>query len=916
MRVPIATYRLQFGPSFGFKDAQEAVPYLARLGISDLYASPILRATQDSTHGYDVTDPAQLNPKLGTEEDFLSLAAERQDHNLGWLQDIVPNHMAYSSENAFLMDVFENGPQSEYYDWFDVFRDHPDPEMRTKVLAPILGAPLDEILGQGQLQLALDEDGLALRYYDWRLPLSLASYDEVLGRDLDPSSQPLVEVCTGWAQLNDVPAGPEKTARVASAKSRLLHARATDRAAGSHLDGVLDFYNGRHGPEPLRNLLDRQWYRLAFWQHADRNINYRRFFYLNTFIALCIEKPEVFDRIHEKIMSWVDQGVVTGLRIDHIDGLHDPLDYLRRLRERAPQCYLVVEKILELEEMIPTQWPIEGTSGYKFCNYVNGIFCDGGSEPAFTDLYHEFIGRQVDYATMLYETKLRVLQEHMGGEVAYLAHLVRHATAEGDEESPRAWERALAALIAAFGVYRTYIDVQQFTDQDRAFITAAVLFARDKAPDEASYIDRIGQLLLSYRPALADSGGRDAQRYVIMRFQQFTGPAMAKGLEDTLFYTYNRFVSLNEVGGDPASFGVPLDRFHRFNEMRARHWPGAMNATSTHDAKRGEDVRARLNVLTEMPQRWAEKVRQWTQLNADFKASCEGTSAPDANDEYLLYQTLVGAWPFDEEQVDAFKQRLKDYMIKALREAKRRTNWTAPNEPYENGTLAFIDRVLDADTGSGFLRKFLPFQKEISAYGAYNSLSQITLKMTCPGVPDFYQGAELWDLSLVDPDNRRPVDFKLRNGMLETLRYADGEAAVDLGPRLLAANEDGRVKLFLIRRLLHVRAAHPALFRAGDYVPLELAGPWARHAIAFLRRGEDTDILVVVPRFITDLVPGGEPPVGRTVWADTRVTLGDDASGLWYDAITGQVLTTDGGLPVGEILHRFPVGVLLRQPLP
>ncbi len=913
MRVPTATYRLQFGPAFGFNHAREVIPYLARLGISDVYASPILQATQGSTHGYDVTDPSELNPELGSEEEFLALAAERQAHGLGWLQDIVPNHMAYSSENAFLMDVFENGPQSAYFEWFDVFRDHPDPEMRTKVLAPILGATLEDVLDRGEVRLILDEKGLALRYYDWRLPLSLASYDDVLGRGLDCSSEPLPEIGTGWTELNDMPAGPEKTARVTSAKSRLRHAQATDEATGSHLKGALDFYSGGRGPGPLRGLLDRQWYRLVFWQQADRTINYRRFFYLNSFIALCIEKPAVFDRIHQKIVSWVDAGMVTGLRIDHIDGLHDPLDYLRRLRERVPECYLVVEKILELEEVIPSQWPIEGTSGYKFCNYLNGVFCDGGSEPALTDLYDDFVGGHVDYATSLYETKLRILQEHMGGEIAYLAHLIR--AAKNDHGPRESWQGGLAALIAAFGVYRTYIDARQFTDQDRAFITAAVLFAKDRAPEHGPYIDRIAALLLSYQPALSDADHEETQRYLIMRLQQFTGPAMAKGLEDTLFYTYHRFVSLNEVGGDPASFGMPLDRFHRFNEMRARHWPGAMNATSTHDAKRGEDVRARLNVLSEMPQQWAEKVRHWAQLNGEFKASHGATVAPDPNDEYLLYQTLVGAWPFAPEDVDGFKQRVKDYMVKAVREAKRHSTWVAPNEPYEKGTLAFVDRILDKDTGSAFLQDFLPFQRQIRAYGVYNSLSQVTLKMTCPGVPDFYQGAELWDLSLVDPDNRRAVDFRLRSGMLEALKDAGGEPSGDLGPRLLASVEDGRIKLFLIRRLLRLRAAHPRLFASGDYVPLELTGPRTRHAIAFLRRETEADILVVVPRFVTGLVPGAEPPVGRAVWTDTHIVLGDDAAGLWYDAMTAEALNADGGLAVGDVLARFPVGVLVRQPL-
>lgn len=915
MRVPIATYRLQFGPSFGFKDARAIVPYLARLGIGDVYASPILKATEGSTHGYDVTDPTELNPQLGTSDEFLALTAERQAHGIGWLQDIVPNHMAYSSENTLLMDVFENGPQSEYFDWFDVFRDHPDPAMQTKVLAPVLGGPLEDVLREGQLQLILDADGLGLRYYDWRLPLSLACYDDVLGHDLDRSSEMLLGVCAGWTDLGDMAAGEEKRRRVVASKRELVRLQEADEAVGSHLRRVLGFYNDASESGPLRDLIDRQWYQPVSWQTADRTMNYRRFFYLNSFIAMCVENPAVFKRVHEKVMALVATGAVTGLRIDHLDGLHDPLAYLRRLRERVPECYLVVEKILELEEAIPTPWPIEGTSGYKFCNYANGVFCDCGSEPAFTDIYHEFIGRRVDYATLLYETKLRILQQHMGGEVVYLAHLIQDAVADGDDAPPESWQGALAALMAAFGVYRTYIDARQFTDQDRACITAAILFAKEKAPDCQPCIDRLGQLLLSYRPAAADSEEQQRHRYVVMRLQQFTGPAMAKGLEDTVFYTYNRFVSLNEVGGDPASFGMPLDRFHRFNEMRARHWPGAMNATSTHDAKRGEDVRARLNVLSEIPERWSEKVNHWARINADSKVSCDGSPAPDANDEYLLYQTLVGAWPFDERDLDVFKQRLKDYTIKAMREAKRHTDWAEPNQPYENGSLQFIDRILEPRALSAFRRDFAPFQKEISAYGVYNSLSQTTLKMTCPGVPDFYQGAELWDLTLVDPDNRRPVDFALRAKMLEAFETPSPRVAEDLGRRLLASKEDGRVKLFLIHRLLRVRAAYPTVFERGDYLPVELSGPWARHAISFLRSDGNMDVLVVVPRFLTALVPWDELPLGTRVWGETHIDLGEDASGLWYDALTGEKRKADHGIAVGDVLRSFPVSVLLREPV-
>jgi len=926
MRVPVATYRLQFGPSFGFQDARGVIPYLSKLGISDVYASPILKATQGSTHGYDVTDPTELNPQLGTPDDFLTLGADRKAHGIGWIQDMVPNHMVYSSENAPLMDIFENGPQSEYVDWFDVFRDHPDPELNTKILTPFLGQPLDDALREGQLHLVLDHGGLALRYYDWRLPLCLDSYDGVLGQGLDEgiaglgsdeaTAKALRRLCTGWTNLSDMSPGPERRERVAAAKQRLVKSLAGNDAIAAHLQRVLDFYNSADDASQrqsrLGSLIDRQWYKPVFWKNAGRAINYRRFFYLNDFISLRIERPDVFAKVHEKILELTDAGLITGLRIDHIDGLHDPLSYLCQLRQCVPDGYLVVEKILELEETLPSGWPIEGTSGYKFCNYLNGLFCDCGSEPMFTDIYHEFLGAEVDYLTLLYDAKRRILREHMRGEVAYLTHLITVALEDDFDRASESYEQALAALMAAFPVYRTYIDAQQFKDQDRVFITAAVLDAKRREPDYQECIDQIGRLLLSYQPFAAPSPEQDKLRYVAMRFQQFTGPAMAKGLEDTLFYTYNRFISLNEVGGDPDFFGIPLDRFHRFNEMRARHWPHAMNATSTHDAKRGEDVRARLNVLSEIPDRWREAVGRWAHINSCHKQLCDGLAVPDANDEYFLYQTLVGALPCDLQQFESFKDRLKEYTLKALREAKRHTTWSEPNEPYERGCLAFIDRILDRNEDNAFWADFLPFQKEIGAYGVYNSLSQTTLKITCPGLPDFYQGAELWDLNLVDPDNRRPVDFDIRLEALKALEAASSEGSADIGATLLASKEDGRVKQFLIRRLLELRAAQRRVFDEGDYLALEVSGPWARHIVAFERASEDARILIIVPRFLTTLVKPDELPVGEKIWGDTCINLPRTCFGVYHNALTGERFEAKGPVNVGDALAIFPVGVFFR----
>ncbi len=926
MRIPAATYRLQFNRSFRFPEARALVPYLASLGISDVYASPILRATQSSTHGYDVTNPDELNPELGTWEDFTALTAEVQAHHMGWLQDIVPNHMAYSSENRMLMDVFEHGQRSRYWEFFDIFRDHPDPELRTKLLAPFLAAPLAEVLQRGELRLALDGEGFALRYFDWRFPLHLASYASVLehGREQqdsmgdDPQMQACVALADTFACLSEMADSPDKKRRLAEARQQLARLNDEHPMTRRYIDGVLESFNRPpQGPveeSPLYKLLQEQIVKPVFWQTSYERINYRRFFYLSDFIALRVEEPQVFDRIHRKILELTRAGHLTGLRVDHIDGLYNPREYLLRLREAAPETYMVVEKILELDESLPTGWPIQGTSGYKFCNYVNGIFCQRENEEAFTRIYHEFIGAKPDYARMLYEEKRKILEWRMAGEVAYLAHLASQVSTGGGPARVEPMRRTLTALMAALPVYRTYVDAHHFTDQDRAFLTEAIAKARAECPDCGQEIDHITELLLLDPHHESDPRLQGARQHFLMRFQQFTGPAMAKGFEDTLLYVYNRFISLNEVGGDPTTFGLSLDRFHRFNQARAANWPHAMNATSTHDSKRSEDVRARLNVLSEIPDRWEQAVRRWAALNEPHRQRCQDGWAPDRNDEYLLYQTLVGALPFEEGEYDDFRQRVQDYMVKAVREAKAHGNWVQPDEHYEAACVQFVASVLDPTPRNRFWSDLRAFQREISDYGIYNSLAQTTLKMTCPGLPDFYRGAELWDLSLVDPDNRRPVDFDWRARVLRELQETPPSEYARLAQTLLQSRNDGRIKFFLILQGLRVRREHRDLFDAGAYLPASVAGSKAPHIVAFFRAYQGAYALTVVPRFVTSLVPPGGAPTGRKIWEDTRIGLPADAPSDWHDAITGRSLSAWGESLVGDILAEFPVAILLGQP--
>lgn len=926
MRIPLATYRLQFSSSFRFQDAGDLVPYLSELGISDIYASPILKATRGSTHGYDVTDPDELNPELGTQEDFQTLTARVQSHGLGWLQDIVPNHMAYSSENRMLMDLFENGSRSRFHAFFDVFRDHPDPELRTRVLAPFLGGSLEEILQRGEIKLALDDDGLSIRYFDRCFPLYLPTYAGVLWHDQrllsgsmtgdDPAVQVFLKLRDTFSRLADTEDSPEKRRRVAGAKALLARLHEQAPMIRLYIDGELDYYNRPPGgpveQSPLFTLLEQQLFKLVPWRVAYEVINYRRFFYVSDFIALHTEDPQVFERIHARTFALARTGVFTGLRIDHVDGLYNPRAYLAALRDALPDCYIAVEKILELYEFLPGRWPIQGTSGYRFCNMVNGVFCRKDNEASVTQVYHDFIGDEPDYGQLLYDEKKKVLEWRMSGELTYLAHLASQLLPGDDPHKAETVRQALTALMAAFPVYRTYVDARDFTEQDRTMLAAALDKARDKCPACRPHVDQIVDLLLSGLQNGLDPRTKERRQYFLMRFQQFTGPAMAKGFEDTLLYVYNRLLSLNEVGGDPNTFGVTLDQFHRFHELRARNWPHAMSATSTHDSKRGEDVRARLNVLSEIPDHWRQAVNRWAQLNRVHKQRAGDILAPHPNDEYFLYQTLVGALPFEESEYDSFAQRIGDYMIKATREAKTRTNWVDTNEAYEAACRHFVERVLDRSADNRFWPDFLAFQKEISGYGVYNSLSQTTLKITCPGVPDFYQGTELWDLNLVDPDNRRPVDFQKRKRLLDAIA-----SDTDLNPQSAIADpqrvRDGRIKLFLIQKALRVRAQNRDLFEKGDYLPATVTGSRADHVIAFFRRRENNYALTVAPRFVASLIKPGELLTDRCLWQDTRIELPPRVPSSWRNTISGTVLTAVTGLLVADILREFPVSLLVPE---
>jgi len=853
MYVPTATYRLQFGPSFGFKDAEAIVSYLHALGISDIYASPIFKANKASTHGYDLTNPNELNPELGSPEDFSELTGKRGEYNIGWIQDIVPNHMAYSSENQMLMDIFENGHNSSYADFFDIDWEHPDESLRGKILAPFLGKPYPEVLRDGEIQLELSESGLAVRYYNIRFPLALSSY----GRDVSQEDMPALEP-----------------------------------------------------------LLDKQFFKLCFWKRASESINYRRFFYLNDFIGLKAENPAVFNETHKLISEFVHRGVFTGLRIDHIDGLYDPAQYLARLRRLAGDKYIVVEKILDLEESLPENWAVQGTTGYDFCNYVNGIFVRRENERAFTETYRDFLNRPVHFDELLIEKKRAICEKYMAGEIDYLVHLLDIATQNHPRicgKLPQNVRQAIVEIICAFTVYRTYVTADNYRSEDKTNMTEAIDGAKRKNPALSNSIELIGQFLLLDSSDVENSSAGGKILDFVMKFQQVTGPVMAKGFEDTLLYDYNRLVGLNEVGASPDRFGLSLEKFHKFNAAKAEHWPDCLNATSTHDTKRGQDVRARIGVLTEMPELWSSKVRHWKQINAGFKSKCHGIISPDANDEYFLYQTLIGAMPFDSEQYDDFGERIKQYIIKVVREAKQHSSWVEPNEQYERAFCGFVDRILDSSASNKFQNDFSSFQKQIAAYGIFNSLSQTLLQMISPGVPDFYQGGELWDLSLVDPDNRRPVDFEKRKRFLDEIRSRQQDAATELIEELLRTRQDGRIKLFLIFKILAERRKRTGLFEKGDYQPLKVRGKYNDHVVGFIRGYGNEKAATIVPRFLTSLIGANELPLGSEVWQDTEIPWPSALKGNWLNIITGESVRIKKFAQVSQILARFPVSLLIRS---
>ncbi|MDT8452586.1 MAG: malto-oligosyltrehalose synthase [Gammaproteobacteria bacterium] len=982
--IPRSTYRLQLHRDFGFDQVTELIPYLALLGISHCYASPCLQARPGSPHGYDIINHGALNTELGGDAGFNRLSAALHANKMGLLLDMVPNHMGVmGNDNAWWLDVLENGPASNYAAFFDIDWNPLKSALRGKVLLPVLGGHYGSLLETAELALKFDEErgAFSIHYYEHEFPIDPGEYPRILGHDINRLEERLGSDDTRLQVFQTLITAFEHLPSRSKTGSADIIERARDKEV--HKAGLARLYrdvdishfinenitafNSDSGIEVLHELLEHQAWRLAYWRVASDEINYRRFFDINELAGLRMEDAQVFEATHKRTLELIAENKVQGLRIDHPDGLYNPVDYFRRLQARVamPEAltlseqgelqpvselpgpaekpfYLLVEKILAGHERLRSDWAVHGTTGYEFINLVNGLFVDGKAEEKFDRLYREFIGNDSKPDEILYRSKKLIMRSALASELNVLAqHLSRIAELDRHTRdfTLNSLREALNEVVACFPVYRTYVSAESTTEEDRRYVDWAVKVAKKRShAADASVFDFIREVLLI---EITEGKHDEYRRQVIvftMKFQQYTGPVMAKGMEDTAFYRYNRLVSLNEVGGEPERFGVSVAALHHQLLERSQNWPHAMLSSSTHDSKRSEDVRARINLLSELPAEWRSQVRRWARLNRSKKRLLDGRQAPSSNDEYLLYQTLLGTWPLesmDAVEMAYFRDRIKDYMLKAVKEAKVFTSWVNSDPDYENAITDFVEAVLNESDKNPFLAEFIAFQRPLSHLGLYNSLAQTLLKLTAPGVPDIYQGNELWDFSLVDPDNRRPVDYARREALLAQLRdtLEAKPSPLQLADELMQNLSDGRAKLYLIWRCLQLRREQPALFADGDYQPLTVTGIHADHVCAFARSHGGQRAVIVVPRLLyqltadADLLDAGM--WDEEIWGDTVIQMPEPN---WHNHFTGQSLqavieivtgngdknaaenkdaeTDSWSLPVSRVLSHFPVALL------
>lgn len=856
MRIPYATYRLQFGQDFDFRKAADAAGYLSDLGIDTIYASPVFESLDS---GYDITDPLKVSASLGGYSGLKKLSSRIKELDMLYLQDIVPNHMAYNEKNKLIADLFKKGDSSRYHNYFDIDWNHCSRPLKGKVLAPFLDTAHHKAYMQKKVRLCWGPDGFYLDYCGLSFPLKDGSYEAVLGKSSPVDTK-------GHS-------GPQKLYRLYK----------KDPNIKKYIDERIEkINNDRH---EYFDLMERQVFRLTYWKVANEQINYRRFFTINHLICTSTQKEEVFLYLHQGIKKMVADGIADGVRVDHIDGLYNPLKYLKRLKRYLGIPFIIVEKILAADEELPKEWPVWGTTGYDFLNQLNAVFCKAGSQKNFDRIYHRFIGEKFDLDRLLYTKKKLVVDRQMQGDVENLANLLLRSERMKNEETTLAsLKKAITCLLASYPVYRTYAGLKA-SGQDKKYIQAAAKVASYHEPELEYELSMLQEIL----------SGTSNKKFR-MKFQQYTGPVAAKGFEDTFLYNFNRLLSLNEVGSDPKIFGISLKKYYDFCAQRAKKWPNSLNATSTHDTKRGEDARARLNVLSEVPGLWEKKLSRWRKLNKNKKA-IEG--CPDKNDEYFLYQAMLGSY---NGPISDFKKRMEVYIIKAIREAKVHTAWIKPDDRYEKGFLDFFIKVLGDDV---FMDDFSQFVSKISFWQSLNTLSQTLIKITSPGIPDFYQGTELQDYSLVDPDNRKKIDYQKRALLLK--KITSEENSRDFFHNMLAGLGDGTAKMFLTKKALQARRENIDNFQTGDFKPFSVSGKFKENIIAFGRTLSQRCLVTLAPRFYSQLSEEGRIPLGMAIYKDTQIHLPfRNAKNL----LTGK--ETQSNL-AGEILSDFPVALLLGE---
>ncbi len=893
MYNPVSTYRLQFNKHFTLFHAEDLVDYFKILGIKTIYASPIFKATPGSLHGYDVVNPYEINPEIGDIDQLRKLIRKLKEEGIGWIQDIVPNHMAFHCTNPWLVDVLEKGSMSVYATVFDVswasaFFSH-------RLMVPFLDGTLDTVIKARTLKIVYWQSRLCLHYGDQYYPLNSRSYGTILREgESRNTTQGFLD------QLQEIHHVNDHVQYAFRWHELLLQFSSLTTGAENRIDidHLLTVFN--NDPVRLKKLCDDQFYRLCDWRETDSQINYRRFFLVNGLICLNMQAEKVFARYHETIHSLVKDGLFDGIRVDHIDGLFDPKEYLQRLRQLCgPECYIVVEKILEPKELLDTRFPIQGTTGYEFLSYVNNLFTRSSAENKFSSFYRTISDDHKPMDEKIREKKAFILYNSMKGELENLCKFfVEHKLQGSRALSAREVTEGIAEFLIHVPVYRYYGNRFPLEDVEKQRIKSVLDNCAAYKPHLKNASEAIEAVLL--HDESGDLAEWSLQFY--QRCMQFTGPLMAKGVEDTLMYTFNRFVGHNEVGDSPEFFGLSVSDFHAAMQQRQTQWPLSLNATSTHDTKRGEDARMRLNVLPDIANEWISAVNEWMLINDQFKEN----GAPDRNDEYFVYQTLVGV--YEHGEVESLEERLGAYFSKALREAKRYSDWARPDEAYESAVINFVHQILQP--GTAFMKTFVPLHRKVQDYGIINSLGQSMLKFMCPGVPDIYQGTTSWDLSLVDPDNRRIVDYSFHNKVLDkVLSYSNDPTIVTTS---WSERADGSIKLWISHQLLKLRNAYPDVFSAGEYIPLEVEGRLQSNCMAFARRIRATWITVVVPLNLAR-INSGENNALEVNWLDTRIVMPGHSPLQWKHVLWEGSGKHNGTILLSEIFTALPLAVLLLE---